>query len=133
MLWIYNARCKLYYKDDDCTYYNLKIIDKKYLKGKIDNKLNLRYKYYSKSYLNNYTEELKLNSIEKQIYIILNKRYKNSIITFECLKNIKLMIENYVSSKDISMLIKERIKRLNELGRKMIEQLIDSLGEKYPL
>lgn len=133
MLRTYNARCKLYHIDHDCNYYNLEIIDKEYIRKKIDNSLNLNFKYYSKSYLNNYTKELELNSIEKQIYIILNRHYKDSTITLECLKNIKIMIKNDISSKEISIFIKDKTKRLSELGRKMIERLIDSLREKYPL
>lgn len=133
MLWDYNARCELCYIDDECNYYNLKIMDKKCIKEKIDDKFNLQHKYFSKSELNNYTEELSLNSIEKQIYIILNRHYKDSITTLEWLKDIKLMIENDISSKDISVFIKEKTTRLSEMGRKMIEQLIDNLMEKYPL
>lgn len=133
MLWECNTRCKLCYIDDKCNYYNLKVMEPKGIKEKIDNKFNLQYKYFSKSELSNYTEELSLNSIEKQIYIILNRHYKDSITTLKWLKDIKLMIENDISSKDISVFIKEKTTRLSEMGRKMIEQLIDDLREKYPL
>lgn len=126
----YNTINKIYYQDNESTYYNIKILDEHITKN-VCNNLNLKYKYYK---INDILEfESKTTVHEKEIYFILNRYYKNSKLTNECIEDIKYLIKSNVSSEEISIIVKQKVKRLSELGRKRIEYEVRMMREYYPL
>ncbi len=132
ILWRYNFRYNLYYDDYKLNYYNTKIIDRESFNQKLINKLNLNYKYYNLSQLKKMSNE-GLNSIEGEICFILKRYYKSMELILEYLNNIRLMVKNDISSKEISNYVMKKTNKMSEQGKKNIEQLVDNLRECYPL
>lgn len=124
----YNLRNNLFYEDEDCFFYNLKISDRESMKVKTAN-INLNYKYYTNLEI---TEILNREcSYEKDIRIILNRIYKKLEISDEIISDIRFMIIEGKSLDEIGQFLKERVKRLSDFGFKSILMSVENMRNNH--
>lgn len=133
MLWQYNQRYELFSEDLNSNYCSLNIIDKEYIHKKI-NELNMGYRYYDLEELENvYKCACILSKVEREIYVILNRYYKDKEKSLNELRKIKFMIKNGYSSSLISEKVSKDINIKSEIGKRNLQVLIEQTMEKCPL
>lgn len=123
---MYNERNHIYNIDENMVYYNSKITDIENVKTKLYN-MYTQYRYYENDNIEYIIN--KKSSYENNIYIILNRVYKNSKDAVRVMEEVNFMVRQGKETEEIGAYVKEQAKRISAFGLRNICKSVDMMRE----